>query len=79
MNEQLLKTSGADVSSSWKKIKKHQSPPTPFPFTSEGKVIATGFGKTVDDFPGKTKVLTTKTKKRNDIKLQINEKIRIKK
>lgn len=78
MNEQLIKTSGADVSSSWKKLKKTSEFPTPLPFYVRGLSHRDGIWKKVDDFPGKTKVLTTKTKKRNDIKLKINKKIELK-
>ena len=74
MNEQLLKTSGADVSSSWKKLKKASESPAFFPFYVRGLSHRDGIWKKVDDFPGKTKVLKTKTKKRNHIKLKINKK-----
>ena len=63
-----------------KKSKKTSAfPPPPLPFYVRGLSHRDGILKKVEDVPGKTKVLKTKTKKRNDIKLKINKKIRIKK
>ena len=58
---------------------KKSNPPPPFPFYVRGLSHRDGILKKVEDVPGKTKVLKTKPKKRNDIKLKINQKIRIKK
>ena len=55
--KQLLKTSGADVSSSWKKLKNtSEFPPPPSLLRPRVKSSQRDLKTKVDGFPGKTKV-----------------------
>ena len=65
MNEQLLKTSGADVSSSWKKLKKtSESPPPPLPFYVRGLSHRDGIWKKSRCLPWKDQSFKNKNEKK---------------
>ena len=77
--KQLLKTSAADVSSSWKKTQKNlRVPPPPPPSLLRPRVKSSQRDLRFENksrwLPCKDQGLKTKTKKKNDIKLKINKK-----